>query len=173
MRARLAAAAATATALAAASGTAAAAGASYGRVTSRDDLNVEMLRGVALGAVEQLLTFYNKSSGEFGPSSDTPYWTTANAVETLANYAAQTGDASVLPLLADAHAKFLPTRKDAWRDDAQWYLLAWARLSEVTRNTTYLETAQVGSREARRGWGACVCVRWRLAIAAVWAASRS
>lgn len=151
-----------AAALVAATGAAASAGASagapYGRVHSRDDLSVELLRGVALGAVQQLLTFYNESSGEFGPSSATPYWTTANAVEALANYAAQTGDASVLPLLSRAHDKFLPTRKDAWRDDAQWYLLAFARLSEVTGNTTYLETAQVRMLQAQAaGCGVSWC----------------
>ncbi len=48
-------------------------------------------------AVNEMMTFYNESNGEFGTASTIPFWTTANAIETLTNYMIATNDASFLP----------------------------------------------------------------------------
>lgn len=101
-----------------------------------------VLRGTAASGVQQLLSFYNKSTGEFGPPETIPFWTTANAVETLANYVALTNDTSVMPIISDVHDKAFARYCNCYRDDHLWYVLAWARVYAVTGESKYLDTAQ-------------------------------
>jgi len=105
-------------------------------------LTASLLAGAAASGVAQLLTFYNSSTGQFGPPEDIPFWTTANSCETLVNYYVATGDVSVLEVVADVHAKAWPRYCDCWRDDHLWYILAWARAGEVTGSAQYVDTAQ-------------------------------
>ena len=81
---------------------------------SKEDLTVGLLKNVAGSAARQLLSYYNKQTGWFG-SAGVPFWTTANAVETLANYMNLTGDASPLATLDDCHRQAFRRYCDCWR----------------------------------------------------------
>ena len=121
---------------------AAAAAAAAAAPSLAQPLDADQLAASAASAVAELLSYYNASTGEFGPPQDIPFWTTANAIEALSNYYALTGDASVLATIGDAHAKVAHLYCDCWRDDHLWWSLAWARAAEVTGSSLYLDTAQ-------------------------------
>ena len=80
-----------------------------------ESLTEGLLRDVAGSGARQLLSFYDNSTGFFGPAATIPFWTTANAVETLANYYMLTKDSTVLPVLADVHQKAFARYCNCWR----------------------------------------------------------
>jgi hypothetical protein len=134
-------------------------------------LTLELLGGVAEQGLAELYTFYNQSSGFFGPTEapGPAFWTTANALETLANlYILLNGTAaakSILPYVEHTFLTSKPRYCNCYRDDQQWYVLAWLRMFEATGNATYLQQAEdifaggLGAPRALRGLRGALCMR--------------
>jgi predicted alpha-1,6-mannanase (GH76 family) len=96
-------------------------------------------------AYNQLTTYYNYSSGLFGDFSvGIPFWTTANAIETISNYYTVSKDSSVFVYLENSYVKLRESKRycNCYRDDQLWYVLAWARAYEVFQNVTYLQQSE-------------------------------
>jgi predicted alpha-1,6-mannanase (GH76 family) len=103
----------------------------------------EALVAAADSAASELLHYFDATTGFFGPTDVVPFWTTANAVETLSNYIALTNKTqTILPVLDDVYEKAFARYCNCFRDDHLWYVNAWARLFEVTRDERFLATSQ-------------------------------
>ena len=89
---------------------------------------------------QQLISYYDYKTGFFGDSSSgTPLWTTANQLETLANYYALSSDSSVLAYFENSYVQLKHSYCNCYRDDMLWFVNTWARIYSVTRNQTYLD----------------------------------
>lgn len=99
---------------------------------------------VVTAAFERLVSFYNFSSGLFGSEEYyVPFWTTANQLEAISNYAILSGRVSaVAPILSNSLVALRPRYCNCWRDDVLWFVLAWSRAFEATGNVSYLTEAQ-------------------------------
>jgi predicted alpha-1,6-mannanase (GH76 family) len=105
---------------------------------------VNKLKSALNPGMNQLLSYYNWTSGFFGINPQYfPYWTTGNQLETLCNYAAATGDvATVLPYLDNSFQKMTANYCNCWRDDVLWFVNMWARCYEVTGKVEYLAQSE-------------------------------
>lgn len=106
----------------------------YAAVGAKVDIND--VRSALTLAYNELMSFYEASTGYFGGYDY--FWTTANQIETVANYYALTGDPKALTLFENSFKKIKPRYCNCYRDDMLWYVLAWARVFEVTGNKKYL-----------------------------------
>lgn len=107
--------------------------------------NALTLRDAASSAFNQLMTYYNQSSGFFGDNKlYYPFWTTANQLETISNYIAVVGDATgqASAALANSYVKMQPRYCNCWRDDHLWFIDAWSAAYNATGNASYLQQAQ-------------------------------
>ena len=109
-------------------------------------LRVKLLRDAATATINGLYETYNASSGEFGPASAIPFWTTANAIEVLAHASV------VVPVTAQQfYATLDNTVANSWvgsgqqgdffHDDQLWWAIAFLRVHAITGNATYLSYA--------------------------------
>lgn len=109
-------------------------------------LTTGIVNNVAQQGMNQLLSFYDPTLNLIGNvTAGVPFWTTANAIETISNYMEATGDYTPLTIVENLYTASLPRYcSKAWKcffDDLQWYVLAWIRTYEVTQNITYLNGA--------------------------------
>jgi hypothetical protein len=92
-------------------------------------------------AINTLQSFYNKTSGMFG-TYPADFWTSANGVEALINYIAESGDRS---FATDVPSTFTAVSGEyfasGYFDDQLWFANAWIRQFEVSKNSSYLEQA--------------------------------
>ena len=125
------------------------------------------LTGNATAGVTELLSFYNHTSGFFG-TMGVPFWTTANAIETLANYMmAVPSDATrIIPYVENTFRTSKPRYCPCWMDDMQWYVLAWLQVYKATGNVTYRTEAEDIFANITGRWNAwnttCGGVTWEL-----------
>jgi len=111
-----------------------------------DTLTSEILNPIAQQGMNQLLNYYYPSLNLIGNVTESvPFWTTGNAVETIANYMEATGDFTPLPIVENlftaSPSRYCSKVWGCYFDDLQWYILAWIRTYEVTQNITYLNQA--------------------------------
>lgn len=107
-------------------------------------------RARAAIAVEALQTFYDADSGLW---RTTGWWNSANALGALIDYAARTGDASQVPIIANtfeknAHGGFI----NDFYDDEGWWALAWIKAYDLTDEQRYLDAARVLFDDMRSSW---------------------
>ena len=131
-------------------------------------LTVPQLRGEISSGLNEMLSFYNHTSGWFGPSNKIPFWTTANAIEMLANLLElePSLEPTLLPII---ERTFITSPRyyctdSCFHDDLLWYSLAWARVGEVTGNATYTATAAAIHTNLTGPWHAwnstCGGIEW-------------
>lgn len=97
-------------------------------------------------AIAKLLEAYNPASGTFSlplRPGFIPYWTTAYSIETLSS----AFPLLTAPLCEDVLGVFANTFSktryvNVFRDDALWWVHAWARVSAATGNSTYLDISK-------------------------------
>lgn len=126
----------------------------------------------AESALESLQTFYNDSTGLWH-SYGVSWWQSANALTTLANmvslnssYAQTVADhvfpttftqAQALNIKDNHHTKRQESTETPWTngyyDDEGWWAMAWIRVYDVTKNTTYLDAAEGLFNDMTGGWG--------------------
>lgn len=117
----------------------------------------------------QLLTYYDYSTGLFSVQGGNPFWTTANAFETLAN----TLLLAVGPLNATGYTHMLNNTlakqsgaifSDAFRDDHLWYILAFDRAVAATGQAAFRAAANTIYSDLLCTWYAwnatCGGVEW-------------
>lgn len=128
---------------------------------------------VAQAAVRQLNTYYDWKTGFWGNNSNgVPFWTTANVLETLANYLIVTNgqdQAEIMPMVTNTYTKMLPRycggpQGSCWFDDHLWFVHGWARMYEATGNAQYLTQAQTIYNDILLQWGGwnltCGGINW-------------
>lgn len=108
-----------------------------------------------LRAVERLLDRYDHATGRWGNDSDT--WQSANALTTLIDYMARTGDRQYIGYLDETyrHGKVSSTGlpgDTGYNDDALWWALAWLDAFDLTGERRYLTAARtiVDSLDSQR-----------------------
>jgi len=108
------------------------------------------LLGAAADGIAKLMTFYNSTSGFFGPTPAIPFWTTANAIETLSNYAALTSWTPALEAtFRNTHDAMIPhycgsgsPLASCYNDDHLWWTIAWSRAYEVSGIVEFLDQSR-------------------------------
>lgn len=126
-------------------------------------LSPALTRGYAF-----LASQFNSTSGCWGGDCVQFLWTSANELESVANYYALTRDASAGALLRSAALGLRPFACDCWHDDNLWLVLAWARASAVSGDGEHLAAAQALFADMVGPWAAwnatCGGVNWEKGV---------
>jgi predicted alpha-1,6-mannanase (GH76 family) len=137
-----------------------------------EPLTRERVAAAARSAVGTLLSYYDAKNGWVGNTSGgSPFWTTANAVESLANYMQLTGDATPMPFIVDIFGASFSRycggpgpEAFCFFDDHLWYVLAWERVAAVSGNATFLAEAEALYADILVRWGGwnttCGGIKW-------------
>jgi predicted alpha-1,6-mannanase (GH76 family) len=91
-------------------------------------------------AVKAMQKWYNIATGVW---ETTGWWNSANAMYVLADYTIKTGDETYLKDFQNTYALNIGKRfLNNFYDDEGWWVLAWIRVYELTKNEKYLQTAK-------------------------------
>lgn len=102
------------------------------------------LRDAATAAFTSLLTWYNATTGEFGPASTIPFWTSHCSLSNVAAVGALAADARAAGVLSTSFAALVPTytTPKVLNDDIQWAAQAWMDAYVFTGDAKYLDEAR-------------------------------
>lgn len=101
-------------------------------------------------AAAGLQNWYNSENGTWRTVG---WWNSANALEALIDYSAQSHDRTYLAAIANTFEKnqrrhFL----NKFYDDEGWWALAWLKAYDLTRDARYLDMAKTIFADMKGGW---------------------
>lgn len=113
----------------------------------------------AVAGINQMMTWYNAANGLWSNT----WWNSANVIAMLADFqdyfpSQATGITnSVFPTtLAKAPATYAGFL-NGFYDDELWWVLAWIKVYDVTKDEVYLTTAAAIFEDAKSAWGTSPC----------------
>lgn len=113
----------------------------------------------AVAGINQMMTWYNAANGLWSNA----WWPSANVITMLADFqdyfpSMATGVTNtVFPTtLAQAPSTFAGFL-NGFYDDELWWVLAWIKVYDVTKDETYLNTAAAIFEDAKNAWGTSPC----------------
>ncbi|KAH8821277.1 glycoside hydrolase [Xylogone sp. PMI_703] len=116
--------------------------------------------GWSRAAIEELQTMYNETTGLW----DNDWWNSANVITMLADTQerfpsyVQDITAKVFPnTLAKAPLFGFANFINGFYDDELWWVLAWIKVYDVTKESVYLDTAAAIFEDAKAAWGTTPC----------------
>ncbi|HLJ56927.1 MAG TPA: glycoside hydrolase family 76 protein [Chthonomonadaceae bacterium] len=90
---------------------------------------------------------------ERGTWRTTGWWNSANALEAIVDYTAQTRDRTYLPDIANTFEKHQAGHfLNKYYDDEGWWALAWVKAYDLTREPRYLDMAKAIFEDMKGGW---------------------
>jgi len=109
-------------------------------------------RAYADAVMAALREMYDPTTGLFGDSGDY-WWTSANELEAVIDYCAQTGNQNYLDLVditfrKHAHTNFI----NRYYDDEGWWALTWIKAYNLLGEHAYLAMAQTIFADMTTGW---------------------
>lgn len=113
----------------------------------------------ASGGIGELQTYYNAANGLW----DNAWWNSANALTMIADFQAcypekiiATTDLVFHTTLSQAPKTF-PGFINDFYDDELWWVLAWIRVYDVTKDEKYLDVAAEIFEDSKNAWGNTPC----------------
>ncbi|PBP16816.1 glycosyl hydrolase [Diplocarpon rosae] len=113
----------------------------------------------AVAGINQMHVWYDAATGLW----QNAWWPSANVVTMLADFyeffphmAKGTTD-QVFPTTLAMAPKTFPGFINGFYDDELWWVLAWIKVYDVTKDVTYLNTATAIFEDSKKAWGATPC----------------
>jgi len=102
----------------------------------------------AATAASALQGWYNSQTGLW---STTGWWNSGNALTALAHFTARTNNDTYLNDIRNTHTRITNYLNDYY-DDEGWWCLAWIEVYKLTKEATYLATAETIFKDISGGW---------------------
>ncbi len=109
------------------------------------------LRSRAVVAMAKLKDWYHTDSGLWG---DNDWWTSANQLETVIDFARETGEMTYFEQIDNTFSKNQAGDFDKWGyyDDDGWWAMAWIKAYDLTHEQKYLDMAKKIFSRMTNGW---------------------
>jgi predicted alpha-1,6-mannanase (GH76 family) len=111
----------------------------------------DTLRTRAQAAMVPLQKWYDPSTGLW---DTTDWWTSANQLETVVDYARETGDPTYLDDVETTFTKNQASNFDrfGFYDDDGWWAMAWIKAYDLSHQQKYLDMAKTIFKRMSGGW---------------------
>jgi predicted alpha-1,6-mannanase (GH76 family) len=109
------------------------------------------MRSRAAAGMAPLMAWYDAGTGLW---NTTDWWTSANQLETLIDYARETGDAKYFDPIDNTFAKNQASNFDrfGYYDDDGWWAIAWIKAYDLSHQRKYLDMAKTIFARMSGGW---------------------